>query len=212
VILFTLTVKFALYPLYKKSITGQRKMKDVQPQVDLLKEKFKNDPKNLNLKTLELYKENNINPFSSLLVVFIQIPVLIAVYFVFSKGLLAHEGLIYSFIHFPVSINTNFFGLDLTKMSVMLALVTGITQAIQARLTMQGQTLPEVKNKEGKPSFQEEFAKSMKIQMLYILPIFVVFIAIQLKLAAAITLYWVTANLFGIAQELYIKRFVFKNK
>jgi YidC/Oxa1 family membrane protein insertase len=157
------------------------------------------------MKTMELYKKNNISPFGSIFLLLIQIPILIALYLVFSKGLADHTGNLYSFVTFPEQIDNIFFGVTLTVANVVFAVVAGITQMIQAKISLSHTQMPTaITSKE--PSFQEEFQKSMRIQVLYILPLVIVFMGT--KFPAAITLYWITANLFGIAQDLYVRKTV----
>jgi YidC/Oxa1 family membrane protein insertase len=205
VILFTLVVKFALFPLYKKTIISQKKIAKIQPEIKKLQEELKSDQRELGMKTMELYKKNNISPFGSIFLLLIQIPILIALYLVFSKGLADHTGNLYSFVTFPEQIDNIFFVVTLTVANVVFAVVAGITQMIQAKISLSHTQMPTaITSKE--PSFQEEFQKSMRIQVLYILPLVIVFMGT--KFPAAITLYWITANLFGIAQDLYVRKTV----
>ena len=90
---------------------------------------------------------------------------------------------------------------DITKPSVFLAVLVGISQFFQAKLSMP--KLPEPSTKKENPSFQEEFAKSMQLQMKYFMPVFIGFIAT--KLNAAISLYWITNNVVSIFHELFVK-------
>lgn len=203
IIIFTIIIKILLYPLYKKSINSQVGMKRIDPELKELQRKYKHDRTELGKQTMDLYKKNNINPFSSIGLILIQIPILIGLYMVFSRGLQNHAGHLYSFVHFPEQINSLMFGfIDSTKPFLILGILAGLTQAVQARLSFPEQA-PASKAGET-VSFAEEFAKSMRVQVLYVLPAFI--ILLSLKLPSAITLYWVVANLFGIAQEWYVKR------
>lgn len=205
VIVFTLIVKFLLFPLYKKTIVSQKKIAKIQPEIKKIQEENKDDQRAVGLKTMELYKQNNISPFGSIFLLFIQIPILIALYLVFSKGLANHSGNLYSFVHFPETIDNIFFGVTLTAPHVIFAVLAGFTQMIQAKLSLANTQPPAIPTSK-EPSFQEEFQKSMRIQVLYILPLVIVFMGT--KFPAAITLYWITANLFGIAQDMYVKKTV----
>ena len=204
VIIFTILVKILLFPLYQKSIRSQQAMKLIEPEMKELQKKYKDDRAELGKQTMELYKKNNINPFSSIGLILIQLPILIGLYMVFSKGLQNHAGHLYSFVHFPEQINSLMFGfIDATKPFILLGVFAGITQAIQARLSFP-KIVENKNNSDDKPSFADEFAKSMRVQVLYVLPAFIVLISI--KLPSAITLYWVVANIFGIGQEWYVRR------
>ncbi len=204
VIVFTIFIKLLLFPLYQKSIRSQMVIKLLEPEMKTLQEKYKNDRTELGKQTLELYKKNNINPFTSILLLFIQLPILIGLYIVFVNGVKASPEHLYSFVQFPEQVSNMMFGfIDATKPFIPLGVLAGITQAIQARVSF-----PKIEKKEIKkgtePSFQDEFAKSMRVQVLYILPAFIVFLSAGFP--SAITLYWVVANIFGTLQELYVKR------
>jgi YidC/Oxa1 family membrane protein insertase len=208
VIIFTLVIKFALAPLYQKSIRSQQALKLLQPKIAELQKKYKDkkDRAVLGQKTLELYKENNVNPFISIGVLLIQLPILLALYLIFSKGISANVENLYSFVHFPETVGQFMFGyIDTAKPFILLGLLAGATQGIQARISFPKPEVKETKKGEN-PSFQDEFAKSMRFQVLYILPIFI--ILVSLKLPSAVTLYFVVANVFGIFQEMYVKKHI----
>lgn len=203
IIIFTILVKVLLFPIYKKSILSQQGMKVIDPELKVLQKKYKNDKTELGKQTMELYKKHKINPFSAIGLLFIQLPILIGLYLVFSKGLREHTGHLYSFVHFPDQVSSIMFGfIDASKPFLLLGVVAGITQALQARMSFPKQA-QVVDNKSKELSFADEFAKSMRVQVLYVLPAFIVLLS--LKLPSAITLYWVVANIFGILQEKYVK-------
>ena len=83
VILITIIIRLVLLPFSLSAVRTQRAMKILEPKIKELKEKHKGDKEKEALETLALYKEAQVNPFSSLLTVFIQIPVLLALYWVF---------------------------------------------------------------------------------------------------------------------------------
>jgi YidC/Oxa1 family membrane protein insertase len=204
VVVFTIIIKLLLFPLYQKSIRSQQLLKLLEPEMKELQKKYKEDRAELGKQTLELYKKNNINPFTSILLLFIQLPILIALYFVFSKGITNDVEHLYSFVQFPEQIHTLMFGfIDATKPYIPLGILAGITQAIQARVSF-----PKIEDKpkddKSEPNFQDEFAKSMRVQVLYILPALIVVLSVGFP--SAITLYWVVSNIFGTLQELYVKR------
>ena len=72
VILFTCIVKLALFPLSKKAIITQARMKEIQPEIDALQKKYKDDKQALSLATFEIYKKKQVNPFSSIILIFIR--------------------------------------------------------------------------------------------------------------------------------------------
>lgn len=204
VILFTCIVKLILFPLSKKSVLTQIKMKEVQPELDAIKEKYKDNKQEQALKVMALYKEKKVNPFSGILLIFIQIPIIFALYFVFLKGGLPkiNTELLYSFIKIPKSIDISFLGLmDITQKSYVMAFFASLTQFFQVKFAT-----PQFKKKDNSSpnSFKDDLAKSMSVQMKYILPVIIFFIARGLP--AVVALYWTTSNLFAIGQELYLRR------
>lgn len=204
VILLTILVKLALFPLSKSAVKSQMAIRALQKPMDEIKEKYKDDREKLGLETLELYKKNNINPFASLLLLFIQLPVILALYWVILDGGLPviNTELLYGFIKVPATITMEFIGMFHISEphSVLLALLAAISQHFQARFSFPKQ---EPKPKDAKPSFQDDMMRSMSVQVVWVLPIFVFFISYNF--AAVVSLYWFVSNLFAIGQELYIR-------
>lgn len=200
IIIFTILVRLALFPLSQKSIVAQMKMRTIAPELEKIKEKYKGDQQEQARQTMAFYKEKGINPFSGFLALLIQLPIIFSLYYVFSGGISAvNHDLVYSFIHAPEHVSMFFFGfIDLTKKSIVLAVLAGITQFIQAHI-MAVNIAPQSKE----PSFANDLAKSMTFQTKYILPIFITFVSYAAS--SAIALYWVTSNIFSIGQELYVR-------
>ncbi len=201
VIVLTLLVRLLLFPSSKKAILSQMKMQEIQPEIEEINRKYKDNREEKAKKTLELYKQKKISPFAPLLPLFFQLPIIITLYYIFARSGLpsVNTALLYSFVHAPQFTSTAFFGLfDITDKSWPVAVVAGITQFIQA--TVYTRLAGKTPQKTGAPSFQADFQKSMNFQTRFVFPIFIVFIAHSLS--AAIALYWTTSNLFSIMQEL----------
>jgi len=204
VVALTLLVKIILLPFSHKSVKTQSEMKRLDPEIKEIKKKYEKDKQEQARKTMELYKQHGLNPFSGCLMIFIQIPVIFALYWIFWKEL-ALDGLnmdlLYSFTLIPEYMNMNFLGLiDMQGKSYVLALIAGVSQYFQIKLSM-----PQFKATEGKTgSFKDDLMKSMNLQMRYVLPIFVFIIAYTIS--AAVALYWATSNLFSVGHELLVKR------
>jgi len=204
IILFTLIIKFALAPIAFKGIKTQQALKKITPELDKIKKKFKDDKQQQAVATMDLYKEHNIKPFSGILLMFIQIPILLALYFIFLKGGLpeVNTNILYSFVKVPAQIKIIFLGMiNLTQKSLLLGILTGLTQFVHTRLTL-GKHINEPKQKN--VSIKDDFMRTMKLQMRFVLP--VVFGFIAYSLSAGIALYWTTSNIFHIVQELYVTR------
>jgi len=208
VIVLTLIVKTLMFPLSLTAARTQRVMKELEEPMKELREKYKDDREEQGRRLLALYKENNINPFSSFLVLFIQLPVILGLYFVFLKGGLPtiDTTQLYSFVPYPESVSMFFLGLiDLTAKNIPLAILAGVSQHFQARFA-----LPELGPKKDQATFQEDFARSLQLQMKYILPFVIMFVAYVAS--AAVALYWITSNIFAIGQELYVKKHLEEEK
>jgi YidC/Oxa1 family membrane protein insertase len=205
IIVLTILVKLVLFPLTTKSIRAQRAMKELEPELKKLKERHGDNKQKLAEATMKLYQEKGVTPFSGCLPLLIQIPVIIGLYWVFSKGLkVIDENMLYTFVGTPGVLDMHFLVFDLAEKSIFLALCAGITQFVQTHITLNKQApLPEKTGNE-KPSFQEDFARSMQIQMRYILPIVVG--GISMTLPSAVALYWATSNILSTIQELITKQ------
>lgn len=203
IVVATLIVKLILLPLNLSALRTQYAMKRLEPEMNKIKEIQKTKPQEASKMMIDLYKTEKVNPFASLFAVILQIPVFFALYFVFSKGLHADPSSLYSFVYFPESLHTLAFGLfDVTlKNNIGIALLTGISSYALARR----QTVDMgKKNKESDDeSFQDQFMKSMKIQMLYVLPVIIGSSAFMLP--SALGLYWITSNVVGFLQDVYMK-------
>ena len=205
IILLTLFVRLVLFPVSHKSTKTQAKMRTIDPEVKKIKEQYKSDKQEQAKKTMELYQKHGVNPFSGCILLLIQLPVIISLYFVFFKGLAngLDKDLLYSFVKVPESYNLLFLGfIDLLGKSFLLAAGAGISQYFQMKLSM-----PKLETKissAGGVSFKDDLAKSFNLQMRYGLPIFVSIISYTIS--AAVALYWTTSNLFSIGHELYVRK------
>lgn len=232
IIILTIIVKFCILPLTHKSTKSQAKMKQIEPEVQKVREQHKNDKQKQAKEIMDLYKRHGVNPLSGCLTAIIQIPVIIALYQIFMNfqgGVEASR--LYSFVSNPEVFHTVFYwsgaghianGLNylsvvdprsvgmvflgvfnLLEKNILLAFFAAVTQFFQMKLIM-----PPVsanKPKEGeKLSFQNELSKNMSIQMKYMMPVLIFFIA--WKISAAFALYWTVSNIFSIIHELIVRR------
>jgi YidC/Oxa1 family membrane protein insertase len=207
VIALTVLVKLILFPLSLKAARTQRLMKELEEPMKEIREKYK-DRQEQGRAMLELYRERQVNPFSGFVVLFIQLPVILGLYFVFLNGGLPEIKLdeLYSWVRAPESVNMLFLGIvDMAGKSHVLALFAGVTQYFQAKLAM-----PPLKPRDENATFQEDFARTLQLQMKYVLPFVIVVVAYIAS--AAVALYWITSNIFAIGQELYVKRTLDKEK
>jgi YidC/Oxa1 family membrane protein insertase len=176
-------------------------MRRLEPELKALRDAYKDKPQDLALKTMALYKDNKINPFASFVVLFIQLPVILGLYWVIwaeSKGGTFDPTILYPFVHAPTAVSFNFLGiLPIASSSIILAGLVAISQYYQTSLMM-----PHAPEKTGK-AFQDDLATSMHLQMRYVFPVLLG--VISYVATSAVALYFLTSNFFGIMQELVAK-------
>ncbi len=202
VIIFTCIVKLIIFPLSKGSVKTQIKMRELQPELQKLQAQYKDNKEEQAKQLLEFYKKNDLNPFAGIFLILIQLPIILALAFIFFKGGLpnVNADILYSFVSVPAVVNTLFLGLiDVSKRSIIFAILASVSQFISVQLSVP----PHVATSD-KPNFKDDLARSMNMQMRYIMPIFIFFIS--LGVSGAVTLYWITSNLFTIGQELYFRK------
>jgi YidC/Oxa1 family membrane protein insertase len=182
-----------------RSLKSQKLMVALQVEIKEIQRKYKDDPKKQTEEMMAIYKNNNINPLDSIILLLIQLPILIALYRVFWMGLRPEElGYLYSFVSKPEIINFTFLGLiNLSQPSSLLAVLAGIAQLIQSK------TLPKPKKTTSGDS-QSQAAEIMSSQMLYFFPVFT--ILILLKMPSAVGLYWIVTTIFSIVEQHLISK------
>ena len=202
IVLFTIIVKLVLFPLSKKAVRTQVVMRLMEPEMKAIKEKYKDDRQMQAVKMMALYKEKQINPFSSIFLLLIQLPIIFALYSIFYRtGFTSiNADILYSFVPVPETVNLMFLGLvDVTQRSIPLAILAAVSQFFQIKFSV-----PKPPEKTEKGGFQEDFARSMHMQMKYVLPVVILFIAYYAT--GALAIYWTTSNIFMIGQEIVIRR------
>jgi YidC/Oxa1 family membrane protein insertase len=167
----------------------------LNPKLQEIKEKFKNDKAAQSAETMKLYKENNINPLAGCLPLLIQLPILIALYQAFIAGLKPENlAMLYKFVLNPGVINKISFGfIDITSKMPLLAVLAGAAQFFQAWVT---------KNQNQGSSMNKEMA-ALNSQMLYFFPVMIMIIGWNLP--AGLVLYWITTTVFSVLEQMYIK-------
>ncbi len=197
IIVLTAIVWLILFPFTHRSAIARRKMKEIEPEIRKIKEKFKDNSQEQAKRTMALYRQHGVSPFSGFFMILIQFPVLFAIYRLFSGGLKFNSANLYFFVSLPLFFRIEFLGLiDLSQKSYVLAGLAAITQFFQIRLS-----LPDIKKTDGN-SMGSSFARSMNIQFRYIMPVFIFFIA--LKFSSALALYWTAMNVFAILHEAIV--------
>jgi len=234
IILLTLTIRLILYPLMNAQLKSAKKMARLKPHLDALSAKHKDDKQKLQQAQMALYKEHGVNPTAGCLPSLLQLPILFALYGVFSQVLnngnltkLVED--INHIVYYPIlqlkTLDLTFFGTNLgIKPSqwqthgwwlLAIPLITAALQWYQTKLMMptvastQPTALP-VKSDEKKPADakamagKEDTAAEMQKQMAIITPLMFGYFAFQFPLGLA--LYWNIFGVFGIIQQLLINK------
>ncbi len=207
IVVMTLLIRALLLPFSLPSLKAREKMEKVRPEIDKLKKKFKNNPKELKKAQAELYQKYNINPLSGCLPQIVMVVILIGLYRSLNSFL--ENGVIDG-----VVISTEFLWLDLTvpDSTFVLPVLAGVSQLLMSLMISPGSEVRDiVPNKAKSKKIQQEnvkeeemadMAKNMQQQMIYIMPLMTGFIASRFPSGLAV--YWVVANLFGIVQQYFV--------
>ena len=207
-VILTCLVKIVLFPISKNATKTQLKMKAFEPELAKIKEEYGQNREEFAKKTLEFYKKNELNPFASFFLILIQLPIIIALAWIFYRGGLpkVDTSILYSFVAVPTVLHTMFLGvIDVANRSFLLSVLAGLAQFIQIQLSLP-KLKPRDPNKQN--SFSDDLAHSMNMQMKYVMPIFM--FIVSFSVSGAVALYWITGSVFTIGQELYFRRTIKK--
>ena len=201
VVTMTILVRFVLFPLSRRAVTAQLAMKKIGPEVEKLKEKFKDKPEEQGRAIFALYKERGVHPFAGFVLILVQLPILLGLYWIFSRvfGAAGHRHP--AFVLFRARAHRGQHGIsrfhqyELAQHIIPLAITAALSQFIYTRLSMG----PSEKSSPVEASLSGDMAKSFEVQARYVLPAIVG--VIGFSLASAAPLYWTTSNTFMILQE-----------
>lgn len=186
IILFSLIIKFVLYPLTKSSMQSMKKMQLLSPKINEIKEKFKDDPTKVQKETMNLYRIYGINPAGGCLPLILQMPIFIAMWGLFQVSVELRQQPFMLWIHdlsrpdivLSLPFKLPIFGMD--KISG-LAVLMGLTTFVQQKMTV----------------------KDPKQQaMIYLMPVFLT--VMFMSFPSGLNLYYFMFNLFSIVQQYYI--------
>jgi YidC/Oxa1 family membrane protein insertase len=180
IIIFAILIKVLMNPLTKKSMDSMKKMQALQPKIEVLREKYKNDPQKLNAETMKLYKTQGINPLGGCLPVVLQMPILFALFNLFRMTIMLRQAPFLGIIK-DLSAPDRIIPIGQSAINV-LPILMSISMITQQRLTVQ----------DPKQKFTTYF---MSVFMIYIF----------YNLSAGLNLYYFIFNVLQIAQELYIR-------
>ncbi len=187
-IIFSILIKVVLYPLTKSSMTSMRKMQALQPMMTEIREKHKDDPQKMNQAMMRLYKEYGVNPAGGCLPMLLQLPILYALWAVFSATIELRQA---SFVWWiqdlstPDVVATLPFKIPFFNISEVsgLALLMGVTMFVQQKMSVKD---PRQK------------------MMVWMMPVLLTMMFNGFP--SGLNLYYFMFNLFSIAQQVYVNK------
>lgn len=183
IILMTIAVKILLYPITKKQIESMKAMSAIQPKMEAIKEKYKNDKERLNMELANLYKSEGVNPLSGCLPLLIQMPIMI--------------GIFYGIRDFEYVGSSSFLIWDIAKSFKDVNAASGFSAAMPYLiLPILSALTTYITSKQTTPSGGA--AAQMKM-MTMMMPIFIGYISIDFP--SGLILYWVVMNIMQIIQQ-----------
>lgn len=199
-VILTLIFKIILIPMFKKQVRDQLVMGHLAPELKKIQEKYKDQKdkrENLGKETLALYSKYKINPLISIFILLLQLPFLIGLYQIFYYDLSAYAHLLYAGLTLPANVSQMFLGVNLTEQNTFFAVFAGLSQYILGAYMFKEKTGAE---KEA----ETDMIRAMNVQMKYFLPI--VIVVVSYITPSVIALYLIVTNIFGIVQEIIIKK------
>ena len=177
IILLTIIVKMALYPLTVKQVKSMKAMQELSPKLKKIQEKYKDNPQMMQQKIGSLYKDAGVNPLAGCLPLLIQMPILMGMY--------------YSLYNFSYPTPESEYFLWMSSMSkpdplYILPVLSALTTFLQQKMTTTDSNNPQMK------------------MMMFIMPLFIGWISINFP--SGLVLYWVTMNVVQIIQQWWMYR------
>lgn len=228
-IIFTIIMRFVVWPIARKQLHHTKAMRELQPEIKRIKQETKGDKQREGMLTMALYKERSINPFSPIGLMFVQLPILFALFAGINK--IVHDpSTVYSFSYSWVQglswmkhiandvslFDNSLFGvIDLTRKAIgdnfywpafLIVIASSVTQYFTSKqLAVTDKDAKSLKQllKEagstGQQADQAEVSAAVSGMMRFIIPGMIFFISIGL--AAAISLYWLVGGIVTYYQQ-----------
>lgn len=211
IIILTLIIKIILMPLVIGQQNSSSKLNNIQPELKKIQEKYKDNAEKLSQETMKLYKSQGVNPFTSMMSIFIQMPILFSMYHVVSNPMK------YMMLGKNELLNMNFFGINLAATPTwsydklfganisnenLILLIVPIAAVITSYIA----TKYSMKQTSGNNT--DQMQSSMMSTMALISPIMTGIITFTVP--AGLGLYWIISNAFQIVQQFLMNKFIIK--
>lgn len=188
IIVFSILIKIALHPLTRSSMKSMKRMQALQPLMDEIKEKYKDDPQKMNSAVMNLYKEYGVNPAGGCLPMLLQMPILYALYMVFRSAIDLRQASFFWWINdlsvpdviYSLPFHLPLFGIkDISGLAILM----GITMFVQQKMTV----------------------KDPRQQMtVWLMPI--LWVLLFMSFPSGLNLYYTVFNMLAIAQQMYMNK------
>ena len=184
IIIVTILMRIIILPLTLKQEKSMKKMKELQPELEKIKEKYKDDPQEYQRKTAELYKESGVNPLGGCLPLLIQMPIFVALYWAFTGDAIPKDA---KFLWFTLKQPDRLFMIGKFAFNLLPILNVVVTYIQQKIMT-------------GATSGQE--SNQQMQTMLYMMPIMMLFIFYNMP--SGVMLYYLVSGAWSLAQQYFI--------
>ncbi len=202
-IVFTIIIRALILPLTLPSIKSSQKIKKLQPELDKIKEKYKNDQQGFALAQSQLYKSYNINPLAGCLPQILQLVILIVLYQSITRLFSQDSGINFNFLWLDLSKPDGKYIFPILAAATQFILSLMVSPATQTRDIVPNKTQSDLLKKANeKEEDVAEMAASMQGQMMFMMPLMTGFIA--LKLPSGLALYWIIGTVFSIVTQYFI--------
>lgn len=190
IIIFTVLVKLLMVPLTLKQNKSTSALQTIQPKLNEIKEKYKDNPNEQNAKTMALYKKEKINPYAGCFPLLIQLPIILGLFTVLRQP----EVYVFASEEIYLSISTNFLWMSnlVDPDTLILPILAGITTYLSS--------ITASKNSGGQS----------KMILNYALPLMMFWWG--RSFAAGLTLYWVVSNTFQVVQQVVLSKLNLKKE
>src|SRR5215212_5782678 len=186
IIALTIVIRLAILPLTYKQVRSMQEMQRFSPEMQRIRERFKEDKQRQNEELMKLYREHGFNPLGSCLPLVLQLPFFFGLYQTLRSDAFQKEvGDNGQFLFIP----------DITKP------LTGHTAALVTMIVLYVGT-----------QLASSYVSSLNVQdknqrrLLFVFPF--VFVPVVINFEAGLLLYWVTTNVFTVTQQLAIRKFL----
>ena len=181
IIIVTILMRALIFPLTLKQEQSMKKMRDSQPEIDKIKERYKDNPQKMNEEVMKFYKENNINPMGGCLPILIQMPIFVALYYAFSGSAIPNDA---TFLWFNLKKPDELFKIGSFAVNLLPILNTGVTY-IQQKIMSDA-----TKGQETNNTMQS---------MLYTMPIMM--LVLFYNMPSGVTLYYLVSGILSVIQQ-----------